>query len=227
MALLCTFLNATIGNCLTHFSLLNASSTQTSVSEHCISDLLSVYCCVFFFLRGHLCTPMWYTVMVSDSLQYSVILHAPHHFLLAIFPQLNANLMSAHILKDSSCLIFLLLNSLNGQSSDMQYRLLMHLPTFLIPIRSFLFDVSSWCLLKYLRSWLFCTHSCGEHLIWYSLKPFMSCGISSTHSASVLRNECIGNCNSLSLVLFWSESWLYRGCHLRVICKVNHINCII
>ena len=40
--------NITIGNCLTHSSLLNALSTQTSVSEHCFSDLLSVYFCVFF-----------------------------------------------------------------------------------------------------------------------------------------------------------------------------------
>ena len=154
------------------------------------------------FLRWHLFTPMWYTVRVSDSLQYSVILRAPHHFLLAIFPQLKHTLCLLTFWK------FIVFNfpsaeHLNGQLADMQYRLLRHLPTFLVPISSFLFDVF---ILKYLRSWLFWTHSCGEHLILYSLKPFMSCGSSSTHSASVLRNKCIGNCNSLSLVLFWSES---------------------
>ena len=145
---------------------------------------------------------MWYTVRVSDSLQYSVILHALHHFLLAIFPQLKQTLC---LLTFWKFIVFNFPSSecLNGQSLDMQYRLLMHLPTSLIPITSFLLDIF---ILKYLRSWLFCTHSCGEHLILYSLKSFMSCGSWSTHSTSILRNKCIGNCNTLSFVLFWSES---------------------
>ena len=79
----------------------------------------------------------------------------------------------------------------------------MYLPTFLVPMRSYLLDIF---ILKYLRSCLFCTHSCGEHLILYSLKPSMSCGRSFTYSAAVLTNKCIGNCNLSSLVSFWSES---------------------
>ena len=102
--------------------------------------------------------------------------------------------------ESSSCLIDSA-ECLNGQSEDMQYRLPRHLPTFLVPISSFLLNVF---ILKYCRSWLFCTHSCGEHLILYSLKPSMSCGCSSTHSASVLINKCIENCNS-SLVLLWGD----------------------
>ena len=113
---------------------------------------------------------------------------------------------------------------LNGQSSDMQYRLLMHLPTFLIPIRSFLLNVF---ILKYLRSWLFCTHSCGKQLILYSIKQFISYGSSSTHSPSILRNKCIGNLQLIITCTILKWVWLFRGCHLRIICKVNHIICII
>ena len=144
-------------------------------------------------------------VIYCESLRLptiSYILCAPHHFLLAIFPQLKQTLCPLTFWK-FIVFDFPSAECLNRQSLDMQYRLRMHLPTFLVPIRSFLLDVF---ILKYLRSWLICTHSCGEHFILYSLKPFMSCGSSSTQSASILRNKCIGNCNSLSLVLFWSES---------------------
>ena len=154
------------------------------------------------FLRWHLCTPMWYTVRALDSLQYSAILHAPHHFLLAIFPLLKHTLCPLTFWK-FVMFDFPSAECLNKQLVAMQYGLQRHLPTFLVPISSFLLDVF---ILKYLRSWLFCIHSCGEHFILYSLKPFMSCGSSSMHSASILRNKCIGNCNSLSLVLLWSES---------------------
>ena len=106
---------------------------------------------------------------------------------------------------------------LNGQSADMQYRLPRHLPTFPVPNSSFLLDVF---ILKCHRSWLFSTHSCCEHFILYSLKPSMSCGSSSTHSASLLTNKCIGNCN-LSFVLLWGV----LGCSEVVIleCSVRSI----
>ena len=117
---------------------------------------------------------------------------------------------------------------LKWQLVDMQYRLPRHLPTFLVPLSSFLLDVF---ILKYRISWLFCTHSCGEHLIWYSLKPSMSCGSSSTHSASVLINKCIGNCIS-SLALLWGDP----GCSEVVISEssvrsitstsTRHIGCL-
>ena len=79
----------------------------------------------------------------------------------------------------------------------------MHLPTFLVPIRSFLLKE---CILNYPRSWLFWTHSCGEYFILYSLNPSISCGRSTTHSAAVSTNKWVGNCNSLLLVLYWRES---------------------
>ena len=89
--------NVTIGNCLTHFSLLNASSTQTSVSEHCISDLLIVYFCVFFE-RTFVHTYMIY----CEGLRLPAIFShfactAP--FSAGYISTAEANLMSTHILK--------------------------------------------------------------------------------------------------------------------------------
>ena len=152
-------------------------------------------------LRRHLCAPMWYTMRLSDSLQYSFIFYVLHHCLLATFPQLKQILCPSAFWK---LVVFLpSAESLNGQSSEVQYRFLMHLPTFLVPIRSFLLDK---CTLKFLRWRLIWTYSCGEHLILYRSNLSISCGRSSTHCAAVLANKGVGNCNSLLLVLFWSES---------------------
>ena len=65
----------------------------------------SLTCLLYLFvssLRGHLCAPTWYIVRFSDSLQYSVILCATHHHLLATFPQLKAPHVPIHILKVGS-----------------------------------------------------------------------------------------------------------------------------
>ena len=181
--------NVTISNYLTNFSLLNALSTH----------VLCIFLCLFE--RTFVCT---YAIYCEALRLPAILSHFMHStpFSSGNISAAEANLVSARILKACSVqfsFCWKLKWAIIGhaiQTSEAS-------PNFPHPYEI----LPSWCiLLKYLRSWLFCTHSCGEHLILYSLKPSMSCGSSSTHSASILRNKCVGNCNSLLLVLLWSES---------------------
>ena len=134
------------------------------------------------FLRWHLCAHIHDKLLVSQ-IPDSILSFYMHHaiFCLLCFHNWSIPYGCSH----SECFIMFdwpsaeCLNRTISRHAIQTYPGISQLSLSLLA--PFFSDVF---ILKYHRSWLFCTHSCGEHLILYSLKPPMSCGSSSTHSAS-------------------------------------------
>ena len=101
-------LNVTISNCLTHLSLLNTLSTQTSISQLGFPDLLFVYFCVFL---DDICAHL-HDKLLGSLIPNSIPSFYMHHTIFCLLCFCTWSISYVHSHSESSlCLIYPQLNA--------------------------------------------------------------------------------------------------------------------